>query len=113
MVGRDSWVVVYMLASQVRGTIYIGVTSGFIGRMDQHREGLFEGFTKKYGVTRLVWFHELMTAAIQREKSLKRWPRQWKVNLIEHDNPNWEDLFPQVVGPQSPEDYARWRPPDE
>jgi len=61
---------------------------------------VFKGFSKTYGLRRLVWYEsfELMTAAIQREKSIKRWPRQWKVNLIEQDNPNWDDLFPALLG---------------
>ena len=85
---------VYMVASRKHGTIYTGVTSDLVGRTVQHREGLKDGFTKKYGVKRLVWFerHESIIPAIQREKSLKRYLRQWKINLIERDNPHWDDL---------------------
>jgi putative endonuclease len=99
MVGRESYIAVYMMADQPRGTIYIGVTSSFLTRVIQHREGVFEGFSKKYGLKRLVWYEpfEVMTNAIQREKSLKRWPRQWKINLIERDNPHWDDLYPQIA----------------
>jgi len=99
MVGREAAIAVYILASQTRGTLYVGVTSGLLNRIVQHREGQHDGFTKKYGVTRLVWFEyrETMTGAIQREKSIKRWPRQWKVNLIERDNPNWDDLYPELA----------------
>ena len=99
MVGRDGYIAVYMMADRPRGTIYIGVTSTFLSRIVQRREGTFEAFTKRYGLKRLVWFEpfEVMTNAIQREKSLKRWPRQWKINLIERDNPSWEDLYPELA----------------
>jgi putative endonuclease len=85
---------VYILASQRNGTIYVGVTSNLLGRMHQHREGLADGFTKRYGVKRLVWFepHETMELAITREKQLKNWRRAWKLELIERDNPTWRDL---------------------
>lgn len=67
--------------------------------MAKHREETFGGFTTKYGVKRPVWYeqHEVMSTAIQRAKSLKRWPRQWKINLIERDNPHWNDLFHQLM----------------
>ncbi|MEN0088556.1 MAG: GIY-YIG nuclease family protein, partial [Pseudomonadota bacterium] len=85
---------VYMLASKKNGTIYVGMTSYLPGRMEQHRTGAGSKFVAKYGVTRLVWFdeYELITDAIQREKTIKEWPRQWKVNLIEQANPHWHDL---------------------
>ncbi|WP_374453547.1 GIY-YIG nuclease family protein [Phenylobacterium sp.] len=78
----------------MRGTLYIGVTSQLSRRMWEHREGLSRGFTKTYGLKRLVWYEpfEDMSNAIQRERSLKRWPRQWKINLIERENPHWDDL---------------------
>jgi putative endonuclease len=103
MVARDPFnvcIAVYMMASRMHGTIYTGVTSRLVGRVLDHREGRIEGFTKKYGVHRLVWYepHELMTAAIRREKSIKKYPREWKINLIERDNPHWDDLFPALVG---------------
>jgi putative endonuclease len=90
---------VYMLASRKYGTLYVGVTTEFIDRIVQHREGLMEGFTKRYGVKRLVWFegHENVLLAIQREKSLKKYRREWKINLIERENPNWDDLFPGLL----------------
>lgn len=96
MVGADSYIAVYIMADKKRGTLYIGVTSRLPTRVNEHRDGAVPGFTKRYGLKRLVWYEsfELMTNAIQREKSLKRWPRQWKINLIERDNPNWEDLDP-------------------
>ena len=76
------------------GTLYVGVTSNLYQRVHQHRAGTFEGFTKEHGLTRLVWFEtfEFMTTAIRREKALKRYLRDWKINLIERDNPGWLDL---------------------
>lgn len=92
-------IAVYILASGRRGTLYVGVTSDLISRMVQHRDGAIEGFTKRYGVHRLAWYqpYEILTEAIQREKSLKRYKRQWKINLIEATNPHWIDLFPEVL----------------
>jgi len=90
---------VYILASGYNGTLYIGVTSNLIQRIWQHQNDLAEGFTKKYGVHLLVYYelHEQMLAAIQREKQLKKWNRQWKINLIEKMNPAWKDLWPDLV----------------
>ena len=87
---------VYMLASRKHGTLYIGVTTELIARIVQHREGLLEGFTKRYGVKRLVWYegHESIAAAIQREKSLQKYRREWKINLIERDIPTGMTCFP-------------------
>ena len=87
---------VYILASKKNGTLYIGVTSNMAERLFQHENGLIKGFTKTYGVTRLVYMecHERMDTAIQREKSLKRWRRQWKIDLIEKHNPAWRGLSP-------------------
>jgi putative endonuclease len=98
MVASNAWIAVYIMADRRNGTLYIGVTSDFMARVVQHRDGAMKGFTKRYGLKRLVWFeeHEIMVEAIQREKSLKRWPRDWKVNLIERDNPHWDDLFDVV-----------------
>lgn len=86
---------VYILANHKKGTLYIGVTSDLAGRIYQHREGHMRGFAWKYGCTRLVWYeeHALIVDAIQREKSLKRWYRQWKIDLIESINPRWDDLY--------------------
>ncbi len=85
---------VYILATSRNGTTYIGVTSDLLLRISQHRLGTFEGFTKKYGIKRLVWFeqHATMESAIQREKRLKKWERRWKLRLIEESNPDWRDL---------------------
>lgn len=85
---------VYRLASRRNGTLYTGVTFDLLKRLYQHRNGLIEGFTNDYGVKRLVWFepHETMDSAIQREKRIKKWNRQWKIDLIEAGNPDWDDL---------------------
>ncbi len=85
---------VYILASGRHGTIYIGVTSNLPARIAQHREGTVPGFTKRYGVHRLVWYGvaDTMDAAITREKQLKTWNRDWKCRLIEGENPDWDDL---------------------
>jgi putative endonuclease len=97
MVAADAWIAVYMMTDHYRGTLYTGVTGRFESRIIQHREGV-GGFTRQYGLTRLVWYevHHQMTDAIQRETSIKRWPRQWKINLIERDNPRWDDLYEGV-----------------
>jgi putative endonuclease len=86
---------VYILASKRNGTLYTGVTSDLPGRVQAHREGLASAFTRKYGVTRLVWFeeHALYASAIQRETSIKHWKRKWKLALIEKLNPEWDDLL--------------------
>ena len=85
---------VYLLANRYRGALYTGVTSDLLARIHQHREQAFAGFTSRYDVKRLVWFerHDDIEVAIRREKTIKRWPRQWKFNLIEEDNPDWRDL---------------------
>ena len=85
---------VYILASRDRGTLYIGVTSGLLARIYQHRTDQKQGFTSKYAVHRLVRFEMFtdMPSAIAREKQLKRWHRQWKIRLIESENPDWVDL---------------------
>ena len=86
---------VYLLASKPQGTLYIGVTNNIYRRMIEHRTGKGGSFTRKYKVSGLMWFEPFtdIHAAIQREKSLKLWPRAWKINLIERDNPHWQDLF--------------------
>jgi putative endonuclease len=87
---------VYILASMRNGTLYTGITSDLPERIQAHREGRGSAFVKKYGVARLVWFEEhlLYADAIQRETSLKRWKRAWKLALIEKVNPDWDDLLP-------------------
>lgn len=91
---------VYILASKRKGTLYVGVTSDVVRRVWEHRNDVVESFTCRYGVHLLVYaeFHGLMDAALQREKQIKKWRRQRKINLIERDNPAWRDLF---------EEYAR------
>ncbi|WP_448658611.1 GIY-YIG nuclease family protein [Sphingomonas sp. CJ99] len=91
---RERMPCVYILASGYYGALYVGVTSDLIGRVIQHREGITGGFTERYGVKRLVYFEtaETMEAAIAREKQVKRYRREWKRNLIERMNPEWNDL---------------------
>lgn len=91
---------VYILASQRNGTLYIGVTSNLIKRIWEHRNNAVEGFTKNYGVHTLVYYeqHAAMEAAIIREKQLKQWNRAWKLRLIEERNPEWRDLWPEIIG---------------
>ena len=92
---RDFNFYIYMLASRRNGTLYTGVTNDLGRRVWEHRNGYIKGFTCKYGVKRLVWFehHQDVNEAITREKQIKRWRRDWKLNLIEETNPNWTDLF--------------------
>ncbi len=84
----------YMLASRRNGTLYTGVTSDLVQRVQLHRQGAVEGFTRRYHVKLLVWFeqHATMEQAILREKRIKKWNRAWKLELIEKDNPGWRDL---------------------
>ena len=90
---------VYILASARNGTLYTGVTSVLAYRVWQHREEVFEGFTKKYGVKMLVYYeiHEDPSQAIEREKRMKRWRRAWKIRLIEERNPQWKDLSESLL----------------
>jgi putative endonuclease len=92
---------VYILASRKHGTLYVGVTNSLERRIAEHRAKATPGFTKTYGVDRLVWFQGFgeVTAAIYFEKQLKRWRRHWKVELIEADNPHWDDLYLQSIAP--------------
>jgi len=85
---------VYILASQRNGTLYTGVASDLLGRLHLHREGKIRGFTQQYDVKMLVWFeqHATMEQAILREKRIKKWNREWKLQLIEAENPEWRDL---------------------
>jgi putative endonuclease len=96
---RSYWV--YILASKLGGTLYIGVTNDLVRRVYQHRTKVAEGFTRKYGVDRLVYFEQFddIENAIHREKRLKKWNRAWKVRLIEEQNPNWDDLYPSIAKP--------------
>ena len=86
---------VYILASRKNGTLYIGVTNDLLKRVYDHKNNLIEGFTKKYGVHDLVYYeqHNEVGKAIAREKQIKKWKRNWKIELIEKTNPNWKDLY--------------------
>ena len=90
---------VYIMANRYRGSICVGVSSDLIGRVSQHRPGMVEGFTKKYGLKLLVFWepHAAMEYAIKREKQLKDWKRAWKIPLIEKANPDWKDLFESLL----------------
>jgi len=90
---------VYILTNKPFGTLYIGVTSDLVKRIWQHKEKQVEGFTKKYGLTRLVYYeiHERMDNAILREKQLKEWNRNWKLRQIVDMNPNWKDLYDDII----------------
>jgi len=91
---------VYILASHIGGTLYIGVTNDLIRRVGEHRMALTKGFTKKYLVHKLVYFEQFDDAenAIRREKRLKKYNRAWKIRLIEESNPNWDDLYSSIAG---------------
>lgn len=86
---------VYILASRRNGTLYVGVTNDLARRVHEHRTGAADGFTRKHNVKRLVWYeaHSDVEMAITREKSIKRWPRKFKLNVIEETNPDWDDLY--------------------
>ena len=90
---------VYILASDRNGTLYVGVTSDLIKRVWEHKNDLVPGFTKRYSVHELVWYelHDSMESAIAREKAIKEWKRQWKLELIERENPEWKDLYPGLL----------------
>jgi putative endonuclease len=93
---KGGWV--YIMAHRQRGVLYVGVTADLPKRAWAHRQGLFEGFTDRYGVTMLVWYerHDRIEDAIQREKNIKHWPRMWKVELIESMNAQWRDLYEEL-----------------
>jgi putative endonuclease len=93
----DFWV--YILANRRGGTLYVGVTSDLVRRAFEHREGLVPGFTKRYGIKMLVYYerHDTAAAAIQREKNIKHWPREWKIDLILSMNPDWRDLYDEIT----------------
>jgi putative endonuclease len=90
---------VYLLASRRNGTLYCGVTSDLIKRVWEHKEGVVQGFTERYGVKTLVWFetHENVIEAIAREKQIKEWKRAWKLEMIEKANPTWRDLYEELL----------------
>jgi len=90
---------VYIMASDRNGTLYIGMTSDLPKRIAQHRQKIVDGFTSKYDVDILVWYerHEEASSAIEREKQLKKWNRIWKLRLIEESNPDWNDLYEEII----------------
>ncbi len=90
---------VYMMTNRPNGTLYVGVTSDLERRVGEHRAGLIEGFTKRYGLKRLVYAerHDDIRTAIQRERNMKHWPRAWKLDLILQQNPDWDDLYEPVA----------------
>lgn len=94
---RGAWV--YILTSRPNGTLYVGVTRDLVRRVWEHRAGVADGFTKRYGLKRLVYFelHATMPQAIQREHNMKHWPRAWKVRLVLDLNPQWRDLYDEIV----------------
>jgi putative endonuclease len=91
---------VYMLASSRNGTLYVGVTSNLVRRVWQHKQGVVEGFTRDHAVKSLVWYeqHDNAESAISREKRIKKWRREWKIELIEELNPYWNDLYSEIAG---------------
>ncbi len=93
----DGWV--YIMTNQPNGVLYVGVTTRLVERVAEHREGSISGFTKRYGLKRLVWFeqHGAIIEAIAREKVIKNWPRAWKIRLIAHANPEWRDFFEDIA----------------
>jgi len=92
---------VYLLASGRNGTLYVGVTNDVVRRVWEHKQKVVPGFTKTHDVDRLVWFevHNSIEAAITREKQIKRWKRDWKIDLFQDSNPRWDDLYPAIAGP--------------
>lgn len=110
----DKQPAVYILASDRNGTLYTGVTSDLVGRVWQHRDHVAEGFTKRYGITMLVWYelHGTMGSAILREKRIKKWNRAWRLRLIQESNPRWRDLWCEITGQSAGMD-SRLRENDE
>ncbi len=98
---------IYILASRRNGTLYIGITNNLVRRVYEHKNNLVKGFTLKYKVHRLVYYeqHDNVDSAIQREKQLKSWHRRWKIRLIEEMNPEWKDLYQDIMGLDS---SLRW-----
>jgi putative endonuclease len=90
---------VYILASRPGGTLYVGVTNNLIRRVYEHRNSLVEGFTRRYGVKKLVYYeqHDTAVSAIQREKNIKHWSREWRIDLILSMNPEWRDLYDEIT----------------
>ena len=91
---------VYLLASKRNGTLYIGVTNDLVRRVWEHKNNIIKGFTQKYSVHNLVYYEIIadIDSAIMREKQMKKWRRQWKIELIEKNNPDWKDLYSGLIG---------------
>ncbi|WP_395945709.1 GIY-YIG nuclease family protein [Brevundimonas sp.] len=106
-----TFIATYIMASGRNGTLYVGMTANLVARVWKHRSGVFDGFSKAYGCTRLVWFerHSWIVDAIAREKRLKKWNRDWKLKLIEAANPDWADLAADWYPVNDP----NWTPPLE
>ena len=100
----------YLLANRKHGTLYLGSALDLIARMSEHKSGAGSQFAAKYGVDRLVWFQQFMlvSEARDREYEMKKWRREWKINLIEEENPDWDDLYPTLIG--ATPIRSRWRP---
>lgn len=111
MPSHRRFIATYIMASGRNGTLYVGSTCNLLRRVGEHRNGRFEGFTRRYGCTRLVWFerHAWLTRAMRREKQLKQWLRDWKLKLIEDGNPDWRDLAADWFPVHDP----GWTPPPE
>ena len=94
---QGGWI--YIMTNRRSGTLYVGVTSNIRRRIAEHKGGLIHGFTRHYGLDRLVYVerHEDMVAAIQREKNIKHWPREWKIDLVVSMNPDWRDLYDEIA----------------
>ncbi len=103
MRAHDYWV--YILADGPCGWLYVGMTNDLVRRIDEHRSGAFDGYTRERGIDQLVWYerHQYVDQAILREKRLKRWKRPWKFALVETDNPQWLDLYGEFVAGRRPD----------
>ncbi len=95
----DKQFYVYILADRMGGALYVGVSGRLPQRIWEHKNGVFDSFTKRFGIDKLVWYevHDNAEAAITREKQIKDWKRAWKIELIERDNPNWVDRYPAIA----------------
>ena len=96
--GNATHMQIYIMTNKIRGTLYIGVTQNLAKRVWEHKEKIVEGFTKKYDLDRLVYYEDVedYDSALAREKQLKNWHREWKINLIESSNPFWKDLYEEL-----------------
>ncbi len=106
-----TFIATYMMASRRNGAIYTGMTANLTARVWKHRTGILDGFTKRYGCTGLVWFQRFdwVTEAIRRERQIKEWKRDWKLRLIEEENPDWRGLAADWFPTSDP----NWTPPEE